>query len=214
MSSPALISLLIVVFAGSCMAEYLGLRVANSLPAKRRKWLAAVLLLVCGSALGAFRKSAVVTDYSVLLAALILGTLLSRLIRSFRALAILLIVGAIADLVSFYAGSLLVQAQHNPHAAATLRYLVVSVWIKREMFAVIGVTDLIFFTTCVCVTQRLGWPEPWPLITPLVGLLSALGVGLVVGPTPALPFLAAAVLLFGYGSRPFRQSWARMGRGP
>ena len=46
----------------------------------------------------------------------------------------------------------------------------------------------------------LQWPEAPALVVPLVGLLSALGVGLFAGFTPALRFLAAAVLLYAYAS--------------
>jgi len=196
-----------LVVAGSCVAEYLGVRVVNSLPAWKQKWLAAVSLVVCGLAIAVFRNHVVSTDCSVLLAALIVGTLLSRLVGSFGALATMLIVAATVDFISSYAGPtrwLLDRAQHA-HAATTLQFLVVSMRIKQKLVGVIGVTDLIFFTTCVSVTRRLGWPESWTLIVPLIGLLSALGVGLFAGPTPALPFLATAVLLYAYGSRSSRR---------
>jgi hypothetical protein len=44
---------------------------------------------------------------------------------------------------------------------------------------------------------------------PLASILSALGVGLVVGFTPALPFLAVGVLGYAYGSRSLRPARRR-----
>ena len=199
--------LLMLVIAGSCVVEYLGVRVVNSLPAWKQKWLAAVSIVLCGLAIAVFGNQVVSTDCCVLLAALIVGTLLSRLVGSFGALATMLIVAATVDFISSYSGPtrwLLDRAQHA-HTAAVLQFLCVSMRIKQRLVGVIGVTDLIFFTTCVSVTRRLGWPEPWALIVPLLGLLSALGLGLLIGPTPALPFLATAVLLYSYGSRSSRR---------
>ena len=77
-----------------------------------------------------------------------------------------------------------------------LQFLAVSIPWKGQVVPVIGVTDLMFFTTCAIAGKRLGWSETAALVVPLAGLLSAPGVGLVSGFTPALPFLAAAVLVY------------------
>ena len=201
-------SLLTLVVVGSCAAEYLGVRVVDSLPARRQKCLAAVSLVVCGWALAAFRNEVVVTDCSVLLAALIAGTLLSRQIGSVGALATMLIVAAIADLISSYAGPsrwLVDWAQHA-HGVTALQFLAVSLRMRQKLVPVIGVADLMFFTACVSVMRRLGWPELWTLIVPLGGLVSGLYTGLFVGFTPALPFLATAVLLYVCVSRLSRRT--------
>lgn len=88
---------------------------------------------------------------------------------------------------------------------ALFQFLAVSFRLKGTLVPVIGVADLMFFTVCVCVTRRSGWPETPAWVVPLIGISSALGVGLFVGLTPALPFLAAAVVLYAY-ARPLMQS--------
>jgi uncharacterized membrane protein YhhN len=72
--------------------------------------------------------------------------------------------------------------------------------LKKTLVPIIGVSDLMFFTICAGAMRRLGSPETPALAVPLLGLLSALGVGLFAGFTPALPFLAAAVILYAYAS--------------
>lgn len=79
-------------------------------------------------------------------------------------------------------------------------FLAVSLRLKGKLVGVIGVADLIFFTTCVSVMRRLGWPETPMLVVPLLGILSALMVGLFAGLTPAPPFLAAAVIAYARSS--------------
>ena len=88
---------------------------------------------------------------------------------------------------------------------APLQFLAVCLRLKEKLIAVIGVSDLMFFTTCVSAARRLGWSETPALVVPLVALLSALGVGLFVGFTPGLPFLAVAMLLYAYASHSLRQ---------
>jgi hypothetical protein len=149
----------------------------------------------------------VVTNCFVLVTALVAGMLLSWYIGSVRALSTLLIVAAIVDLISTHAGLsrwLVDQAQHA-RGVAPLQFLAVSLRLKEKLIAVIGVSDLMFFTTCVSAARRLGWPETPALVVPLVALLSALGVGLFAGFTPGLPFLAVAMLLYAYASHSLQQ---------
>jgi hypothetical protein len=201
-------ALLILVVAGSCLIEYWGAKLLGSFPASRQNRIGIAVLGICALALAVFRTKVVVTDCCVLAAALVAGTLLSRQIGSIGALSAVLIVAAIADLISTHAGPsrwLVDQAQHA-RGATVIQFLAVSLRLKGSVVPVIGVGDLMFFTVVVSVARRLGWPETRAFVVPLAGILSALGVGLVVGFTPALPFLAGAVLL---------AAWeAAAGRGP
>jgi hypothetical protein len=87
-----------------------------------------------------------------------------------------------------------------------LQFLAVSFRWKGEIIGVIGVSDLMFFTVCISVMRRLSWPETAVFVVPLLGILSALGVGLAVGLTPAIPFLAAAVIVYAYISSSLQRS--------
>ena len=139
------------------------------------------------------------------------GTLLSRQLGSVGALSTMLVVAAIVDLILALAGPsrwLVEQAQHA-HGVPVLQFLVVSLKLKGAFIPVIGVGDLMFFTAVVSVLRRLRWSEASSFVVPFAGILSALLVGLLTGFTPALPFLAGAVLFYAYalnsrGHQPFR----------
>jgi membrane-associated HD superfamily phosphohydrolase len=194
--------LLTLVVAGSCLVEYCGARWFSSFSASRQNRIAIAMLGVCALALAVFRTNMVATDCFVLVVALVAGMLLSRQIGSVGALTAMLIVAAVADLVSTHAGPsrwLVAHAQHG-RGAIVLQLLAISLRWKGQFVGVIGASDLMFFATVVSVVRRLGWPETAALVVPLAGILSALAVGLFAGFTPALPFLAGAVWLYSYGS--------------
>ena len=194
--------LLALVVATSCLAQYWGARLLASLTSSKQNRVAIVSLALCALALAVFRDNIVVTNWLVLSVALFAGTLLSRQIRSVGALVTFLTVGAIADLISTQVGPSrwLANAAHHANGLALIHFLALSIRLKGKLVPVIGVSDLMFFTICASTMRRLGWPETPVLVVPLLGILSALGVGLFAGFTPALPFLAAAVILYTYAS--------------
>ncbi len=112
----------------------------------------------------------------------------------------MLTAAAVVDPISTRAGPTRWIAEQAQHARGLtlVQFLAICFRWKRQLVSVIGVSDLMFFTTCGCALRRFGRPETAVLAVPLVGLLSALAVGLFAGLTPALPFLAAAVLLYSY----------------
>ena len=188
-------SLLTVTVAGSCLLEYWGTRWFGPYPASKQNRIAIAMLGICALALVVFRTNIVASNCFVLAAALAAGTLLSRQIGSIGALSTMLMVAAIADLLSAHAGPSrwLVDQAQQARGVTVLQFLTISLRLRERLVPVIGVGDLMFFTTVVSVVRRLGWPETPALVVPLTGILSALGVGLWAGFTPALPFLAGAV---------------------
>jgi hypothetical protein len=196
-------SLLTLTVAGSCVLEYWGTRLFSFFPPARQNRVAVTMLALSALALAVAPANIVATNCFVLAAALVAGTLLSRQIGSVGALSTMLIVAAIVDVISAHAGPsrwLVDQAQHA-RGATVLQFLAISLRLKERLVPVIGVGDLMFFATVVSVVRRLGWSETAALLVPLAGILAALGLGLFAGFTPALPFLAGAVLLYAYRSR-------------
>jgi hypothetical protein len=203
--------LLTLAVAGSCLLEYWGTRLFSSFSASKQNRVAITVLGVCVLALAVFRGNIVATNCFVLVVGLIAGTLLSRQIGSIGALSAMLIAAAIVDVISVYAGPsrwLVEQAQHA-RGISVLQFLVISLRLKGRLVGVIGVGDLMLFTTVVSVVRRLGWTETSAFLVPAAGILSALGVGLFAGFTPGLPFLAGAVLLYAYRSRSFEHEPCR-----
>ena len=191
-------TLLTATVACSCLLQYWGVRLFSSFTVSRQNRIAVVTLGLCTLALSVFRTNFVATNCFVLATALVAGTLLSRRLGSIGALSTMLVVAAIVDLISAWAGPSrwLVNQAQQAHGLALLQFLVISLRVKEKLVPVIGVGDLMFFTAVVSVVRRLGWPEIPALTVPLAGILSALAVGFFAGFTPALPFLAASVLLY------------------
>ena len=196
-----LYSLLILVVAGSCLIEYGGARWFSSLPSGRQNRMAVALLGICGLALAVFRGNLLASNCFVLAGALVAGTLLSRQIGSVGALATMLVVAAIVDVISVHGGPSrwLVEQAQQARGVPVLQFLAISFRLRGRLVPVIGVGDLMFFTAVVSAVRRIGWSEISALVVPLAGILSALAVGLFTGFTPALPFLAGAVLLCAHG---------------
>jgi hypothetical protein len=193
-------TLLVLTVVGSCLIEYSGVRLLSSLPARKQTRAAFGVFGACVLALALFGSKIVVTDCLVLAGALAAGALLSRQIGSLGALSTMLIVAAIVDLISAHAGPSrwLVNQAQQARGVPALQFLAVSLELKGRLVPVIGVGDLMFFAAVVSVVRRLGWSEASAFAAPLAGILAALGVGLFTGFTPALPFLAVAVLVSGY----------------
>jgi len=192
-------SLITLVIVGSCLLEYGGARWIGSFSARKQNRIAIALLGGCALALAIFGVHIALTDCLVLVGALVAGTLLGRQVGSLGALATMLTVAAIADLISTHIGPtrwLADQAQQT-RSIPVLQFLAISIQWKKELVPVIGIGDLMFFAAVVSVVRRFGWSETSTFLVPLAGILSALAVGLLTGLTPALPFLAAAVLLYG-----------------
>lgn len=195
--------LLTSVVVASCLLEYWGTRLLTPLSTTKHDRIALVAMVSCVLMLAVFPTNFVVTNCFVLAGSLVAGVLLGRQIGSNSALVAFLSTAAIVDAISTYAGPtrwIANHAQQPYHTIVPLQILSVSFRLKGELIGVIGVGDLLLFTVCVSVARRLGWPETAALLVPLLGILSALGVGLFAGLTPALPFLAAAVIAYTYAS--------------
>jgi hypothetical protein len=195
-------SVLILVVAGSCAVEYGGARALGRLPASKQNWIFLALGAECVPMAMLIRGSLWATDCLVLAAALCAGVLVSRLVRSAGALVAFLVAGATADIVSTYAGPthwLVAQVEHSGGSAA-IQFLAMCIRVRGQLIPVIGVSDLLFFAFCVTVMRRLGWPEAPVLLVPLAAYLLALGAGLAIRFTPAIPWLAVAVILYAYAT--------------
>lgn len=196
MPSPLSTSLVcLLVAALACMGMSAGARLVAPLCTK--KLAVALALAVAGAAvlIALDPTSLFVTNLLVGTAGLLGGALIGRHIPSLKVLAVALVLAAGADCASFLFGPthLAMQAA-GTGMAPMMAYLSISVPIHERLYSVIGLGDLWIFTACVAATRRLGWPERAAILAPLTGVLAAVAVGLAVGPVPALPFLAAAVL--------------------
>ena len=157
--------------------------------------LALILLVVTGAATLLIRDSLLATDLLVGSLALCLGMLVGQWIRSRTALAIFVVTAAVGDLTSFFAGP---TRSLIGGSARALRYLAICMTLGNHVYAVVGIGDLVLLTACSIAIRNCRYPEWAAFALPLSGILGALLLALSVGPLPALPFLAAAVLGYQY----------------
>ncbi len=157
--------------------------------------LALILLVVTGTATLLIRDSLLATDLLVGSLALCLGMLVGQWIRSRTALAIFVVTAAVGDLTSFFAGP---TRSLIGGSARALRYLAICMTLGNHVYAVVGIGDLVLLTACSIAIRNCRYPEWAAFALPLSGILGALLLALSVGPLPALPFLAAAVLGYQY----------------
>jgi hypothetical protein len=157
--------------------------------------LALILLVVTGAATLLIRDSLLATDLLVGSLALCLGMLVGQWIRSRTALAIFVVTAAVGDLTSFFAGT---TRSLIGGSARALRYLAICMTLGNHVYAVVGIGDLVLLTACSIAIRNCRYPEWAAFALPLSGILGALLLALSVGPLPALPFLAAAVLGYQY----------------
>jgi hypothetical protein len=200
----AFIDLLLAgIVSASCLLEYWGTRLLTTLSNAKQNRVALVAVAVSVMGLAILPTNFVFTNAFVLAVGLFAGMFFGRRIGSMGALVAFLSAAALADIISTHSGPtrwMVNQAQHPHHGIVLLQFLAICFRWKGELVGVVGVGDLFFFTVCVDVMRRLGRPEAAVLLVPLLGILSALALGLFIGVTPAIPFLAAAVILYTYVS--------------
>jgi len=61
---------------------------------------------------------------------------------------------------------------------------------------IVGIGDLAILAALFTGFSDVGFRGWLPFVVPLIGLLLALGVGLLVGGTPALPFIAGTTVVY------------------
>ena len=191
-------SVLAAVIVGGCLVEYGGARGLARLPQRKRVLVAGAIAGSCALGAAVFRGSLLASNCLIFAAALFVAALLAPSLRSARALMAFLVAGAVADLLSTYIGPTrwVVRSWIHGSGLTAMRFLAVTVPLAGKPIPVIGVGDMLFFAVCVLVARRLGWPEVPVFLVPLAAYLAALCVGLLVGLTPALPFLAVGVFAY------------------
>jgi hypothetical protein len=208
--SPAIFAPLIclAVAVCACVALFLGSRLFTHHAPSRHLKLCGLTLAAIAALRLAFPENLAISDLLVAGLGLCGGVLIGRHIVSTRVLALCLVLAAGADCASFLFGpthAAMRQAAGTGVGLPLIADLSISVPIRAHLCSVIGLADLWLFTACAVAMRRFGWPEWAALLVPLSGIVSAVAAALAIGPLPALPFLALAMLAYlGISSRKVR----------
>jgi len=176
-------------------ASVVGLaRLAGRL-AKGPKLLLALNLLAFYLAVLGFRPLAwPVIDAAVLAGATGGVLLLEGTLQAPAAAAVFLAVAATADVLSMAGGlSHVLIERFRAGQSHLLLYLALVSPVHRATIPIVGIADLFIGGTAATALIRLKVPAFGVMASMIGGFLCALAVGLWLGPTPALPFLAVPV---------------------
>ncbi len=199
MPFPSLVSpVCLLVTTLSCVALYAGARATAAVRTGRFVSTGVVTLAALALSLAANPANLIVSDLLVVMMGLLGGVLIGRHIVTRKVLAVAVTCAAAADCASFFFGPthFVMRQAAGIGAEPLIAYLSVSVPIHAHLYSVIGLGDLWIFTACVSAALKLGWPRQAALLVPLAGILAAVAAGTIFGALPALPFLAAAVLVY------------------
>lgn len=123
------------------------------------------------------------------------GGLLGMTLRTRPSLISFAIAAAIVDVYSVLRGptrALLTSAEGRPEL---MHWLVVGIPTDERVVGVVGAGDLLLAAALATALRGLGSSTAEALTAPAAALAVAMVAGLVLGPLPGLPFLAAATLV-------------------
>jgi hypothetical protein len=191
------IAWIIVAFVLPAAIVYIGVRLAGRVP---NGWILAacgllVFLLVLFFA--ARYINWIVGDLLILLLTISAGRLIGEIIKSWQALIAFCVTLAVMDLVSFYFGpTARLVSSFRQGNSFPLQYLSISIPLGKQIQPVLGIGDVMALASTYSALIQLRYPQLLIFLVPLAGLLVALAVGLAAGGISALPFMAAAVIVY------------------
>lgn len=157
--------------------------------------VAVILLLAYGLGLLVRPDVWLLSDLLVLAGAVGGALLLARALTTSGSVVVFLLVAAIVDFLSVSGGlTRLIIEQFQQGRGDLLRYLALVVPIGGQVTPIIGITDLALAAGAGVALLELGFRRAAVVGALCLGLLAALVVAFSLGPTPALPFLATAVM--------------------
>jgi hypothetical protein len=169
-------------------------RLACTIPRARRMVLAVGLAAFYIAVLILRPLAWPVIDLAVLAGAIGGVLLLQGSLQTPAAVVVFLAVAAVADLLSMAGGlSHVLIERFRSGQSHLLLYVALVAPLRRGTIPIVGISDLFIGGTAATALIRLKLPAFDVMGSMIGGLLCAVAMGLWFGPTPALPFLAAAV---------------------
>ena len=193
----SLIVIAITVCLVSAAVLFTATAFTNRLRLVHHVTLTLVALALYAAVLMARPANSLITNATVLLVALFVGSLLGRLFVNPSALVSFCITAAIVDIISSQVGAT-AKLSHDfqTGSSALLQYLSLSFNVHEQLRPIVGLSDLIIITAIYFALRQAGHVGLAAFAAPVTGLLLALAVGLLLGGFAALPFIAATTVAF------------------
>jgi hypothetical protein len=181
----------------SAAVLYIAAVLTNRLQLSHLVALSLIALVLYGVVLVNRLPNLFITNILILLVAVLVGSLLGILIDNPLALVSFCITAAIVDLISSRVG-VTASLSHAFQSGTSnlLSYLSLSFRVQEIPRPIVGIGDLIIMTAIYFALRRAGHVGLLAFAAPALGLLLALGTGLIVGGIAALPFISATTVAF------------------
>jgi hypothetical protein len=195
MISLAVVSLLVI--PGSSALLFAGVLILRWLQVRDQLLLTAVVAVTYALVLHLEPHWSFVSDVVVFAMALVAGALIGSTLRSDPAIIAFCVAAAVVDVLSFSGGltSTIVES-YRTGESQFLFYLSIAFPVGGSVRPIVGIGDLIILGGPFAGFINNGHHSWLPFAVPVGGLLAAVGVGVFVGGTPALPFVAAATVTY------------------
>jgi hypothetical protein len=189
--------------AGSCILLFGGVMIVARLARRALIVLSVPVALGYGLVLWWNTSHWPVNDVAVLALALVVGCIIGAALRSGVAVVAFCAAAAAADLVSFSGGfTRAISDAFRDGKSGILMHLSISFPVAGAVRPIVGIGDLVVATALFVALMRIGYGLWASFAVPLAGMILALGVGLLVGGAPALPFIAAVTGAYVLTRRP------------
>ena len=185
----------IIILLAWCL--YAGTRLTRQLT-RPWFWRALVIILATYAILLRTQGSPwLISDFAVLLVALLAASTIGLTLTSPLALVAFCITAGIVDFFSFSGGlTSEIIAKYAQGHHLLLQYLSITAPLSGRIIPIIGIGDLIILGSVYYVLPQIGHQSWLTFLAPLVGLLSALVVGLLNGGIYAIPFIGGATCVY------------------
>ena len=193
----SLIVIAIAVCLVSAAVLFMATGITNRFRLVHHITLTLVSLGLYSAVILALPTNSLITNASVLLVAVSVGSLLGVVFINPSALVPFCITAAMVDIISSQIG-ITAKLSHDFQTGSSplLRYLSLSFSVQERLRPIVGLSDLIVMTAIYFALRRAGSVGLLAFAAPVAGLLLALAVGLLVGGIAALPFIAATTVAF------------------
>ena len=185
----------IIILLAWCL--YAGTRLTHQLT---RPWLWRALVIILATYAILLRTQGspwLISDFTVLLVALLAASTIGLTLTSSLALVAFCITAGIVDFFSFSGGlTSEIIAKYAQGHHLLLQYLSITAPLSGRIIPIIGIGDLIILGSVYYVLPQIGHQSWLTFLAPLVGLLSALVVGLLKGGIYAIPFIGGATCVY------------------
>ena len=203
MTRTQIIILLFAITIGASALYFLLVSSFRRLTLRFSAMLFVLSLVVYGSLFFLRPISVILSDTVMLFSAAGFAVIVSRGIKNTPAIISFSITASIVDILSFTVGPThyILKTLDHHNATDLLNIMAFSVVINDRICPIVGVGDFLILGVYFVILRQIGANVRTQFLIPTMGLLTALVIGILVGGSFAIPFMAASVIAYLFFTR-------------